>query len=100
MNEKRYEKRLEFQRKMISKQSEQIESLKKQIEKLKLESIEKDSIINSVDYLRDELNKNVSDIKKYKREYSELIDELKKMKKILNTEVYNGRWKLVKFLIK
>ena len=32
MNEKRYAKRIEFQDKMISRQSEQIESIKEQIE--------------------------------------------------------------------
>lgn len=97
MNEK---KRLEFQQKMISRQSEQIESLKLQNEKLKLELQEKDEIINSVASLRDELTKNVAESKKYKEEFRELVQELRKMKEIVNQTVYKGRWRLIKFFIK
>lgn len=100
MNEKKYEKRLEFQKKMISRQSEQIDGLKSEIEKLKLECQKKDEIINSVSSLRSELVKDAEDVKQYKEEYRKLINELKNMKKILNQEVYKGRWWLIKFLIK
>lgn len=100
MNEKKYEKRLEFQKKMISRQSEQIDGLKSEIEKLKLECQKKDKIINSVSSLRSELVKDAEDVKQYKEEYRKLINELKNMKKILNQEVYKGRWWLIKFLIK
>lgn len=100
MREKNYKRKYEFQQKMISRQSEQIESLKAQIEQLKLECEEKDEIISSVDFLRSELTSNVNEIKKYKEQYKELIDELKKMKIILNQNVYKGRWWLIKFLIK
>ena len=100
MNEKNYKKRLDFQQKIISRQSEQIESLKSQIEKLKIECKEKDNIINSVTPLRNELTKNVNEIKKYKKEYGKLIQELKKMKNITNQTVYKGWWWLIKFLLK
>ena len=100
MNEKNYKKRLDFQQKIISRQSEQIESLRLEIDKLKLKIEEKDKIINSVDSLRSELIQNVNESKKYKKEYKKLIEELKNMKKILNKTVYKGRWRLVKFLIK
>lgn len=100
MNEKRYEKRLEFQNKMISKKSEEIEALKLENEKLKLELREKDELIHSVDSLRNELAQNINDAKKYKEEYKTLIDELRKMKEIMNQTVFKGRWKLIKFLMK
>lgn len=100
MNEKKYEKKLEFQQNTISRQLKQIEELKSQNEKLKLELKEKDKIINSVASLKDELTQSANEVKKYKEEYKELIDELRKMKEILNQEVYKGRWKLIKFLIK
>ena len=100
MNEKKYKKRLEFQQKMISRQSEQIESLKSEIENLKLKYKEKDETINSVSNLRNELTENINEVKKHKEEYKSLIEELKKMKEIINQEVYRGRWRLVKFLIK
>ena len=100
MSEKRYKKRTEFQEKMISRQSEQIESLKSQIIDLKLENEEKDKLINSIDSLREEFIKDIEDIKRYKKEYHALIKELKNMRKILDQTVYKGRWKLVKFIIK
>lgn len=102
MNEKKnkYEKRLQFQQKMIARQSEQIETLKNEIEQLKNKLIEKDEIINAVTPLRNELSQNVADVKKYKKQYSELIKELKTMKSILNKDVFRGRWKIVRWLIK
>ena len=100
MNEKTYKKRLDFQQKMISRQSEQIELLKSQVEKLKLELKEKDKIIDSVTPLKNELISNIEDAKKYKKESKNLIQELRKMKDIVNQEVYGGRWKLIKYLMR
>ncbi len=100
MNEKSYKKRLDFQKNLIARQSEQIESLKSQIDDLNIKLKEKDEIINSVEYLREELKQNVKDIKKQKNKYESLIQELKKMREILNIEVYRGRWNIIKFLIK
>ena len=100
MNEKKYKKRYELQSKIVSRQSEQIESLKAQIKKLELEHEVKDQTINSISHMREELLKNLDEIKAYKKQYKELIDELRKMKEIINQEVYRGRWKLIKFLIK
>ena len=77
-----------------------IENLKLEIEKLRLELKEKDEIINSVASLRSELIENVNRTKEYKKQYDVLIEELKKMKEIMNTTVYKGRWRLVKLLIK
>ena len=73
MNEKknRYEKRLAFQQKMINRQSEQIENLKIEIEKLTLECQKKDELINSVSNLRKELTENVNEVKKNKKEQCE-----------------------------
>lgn len=100
MNKKKYDKKNDFQKNMIARQSEQIESLRLEIDKLKLECKEKDDIINSVKPLREELNNNIAEVKKYKKEYIELIKELRKMKDIINQTVYNNKWSLVKFFIK
>ena len=97
MNEK---KRLEFQQKMISRQSNQIDELEEQVRSLKLELEEKNRIINSTSDLREELIKDAAECKKCKEEYKKLINELRKMKDILNIEVYKGKWRLIKFLIK
>ena len=100
MSEKKYEKKIELQQKMISRQSKQIEELESQVRNLKLEIEEKNKIINSTSSLRDEMAKNVADIEGYKMKYKELIDEVRKMKDGINQEVYKGRWWLVKLLIK
>lgn len=85
---------------MISRQSEQIDLLKSEIEQLKSKCDEKDKIINSVAHLRSELTENINEIKKHKKEYKKLIEELKQMKMIMNQEVYKGRWWLIRLLIK
>lgn len=100
MNEKKYTKRLDFQKNLISRQSGEIEFLKKEIENLKLKLKEKDELINSVAPLREELSQNIKEIKKQKNEYYILIEEIKKMKEIINVTVYKGRWRLIKYLIK
>ena len=85
---------------MISKQTEQIESLKDEIQELKLKCEEKDKIINSISSMREELKNNIDEIKKQKKEYKSLVEELRRMKIIMNQKVYKGRWKLIRFLIK
>lgn len=100
MNEKKYEKRLETQNKIISRQSGQIEELELQISKLKLDIEEKNKIINSINPLREKLLRDIDEVQSSKKEFDKLIDELKKMKNIMNQEVYKGKWKLIKFLIK
>lgn len=104
MNEKKYKnkykKRNQFQQKMISRQSEQIERLKNENKKLTLECQKKDELINSVTPLRNELQQNVNEVKKQKKEFNKLIQEMKKMKSIMNRTVFRGRWRLIKWLIK
>ena len=100
MNEKKYKKRLDFQQKIINRQSEQIDNLKFKIEKLENELIEKDKIIHSVEPMRKEMTENIKEQKRLKKEYKQLIQELKKMKSIVNQEVYRGRWWLMKLLLK
>lgn len=95
-----YKRDYEFQKKLNARQAEEIESLKTQIDALTSLCEEKDKIIYSVDDLRKELAENVEEIKTKKNEYNSLVNELRYMKKIINQEVYRGRWKLVKFLIK
>lgn len=95
-----YKKRFEFQKKINLRQSEEIESLKTQIDALVAICDEKDKVIESVDFLRTELTENVNEIKKKKKEYEQLIDEIKNMKKVMNQEVFNNKWSLIRFLIK
>lgn len=100
MNGNSYKKRFEFQSKMITRQSEQIELLKLEVQKLEQKLKEKDEIITSVEPMRKEMAENIKEYKRLKNEYKKSVEELKKMKKIINQTVYKGRWKLIKFLIK
>lgn len=100
MDEKRYRKRLDFQQKMITRQSEQIDELKLKNEELKQIIEEKDRFIKSIESLRKELTDNVDAIKQKKNEYETLVNELNDMKKIMNQEVYKNKWWLVRLLIK
>ena len=100
MNERSYKKKIDFQQSIISRQSKQIEDLKRQNENLKLKIQEKDEFINSIANLRDELIKDSDEIKKSKKEYKLLVDEIRKMKEIINQTVYKGRWRLIKVLLK
>jgi chromosome segregation ATPase len=107
MNEKNYEKRLNFQKEIISRKSsenqllkQEIERLNQEIEKLNQKLKDKDEIIHSIEPLRREMEDNIKEHRIRKNEYKDLIEELKLMKEIYNQEVYQGRWKLVKPLIK
>ena len=100
MNENKYKKKFEFQNKMISRQSEQIESLKSQIETLKLKCEEKDEIIMSVEPLRKELTESIEKHRELRNEYENLVKELRAMKKVVNETVFKGRYRLIKFLMK
>lgn len=100
MNEKNIRKRLDFQQKLISKKSEEIESLKLENEKLKQKLKEKNEAMTSVESMREEMAESLKEHKRLKNEYTKLIQELRQMKKIMNKEVYKNRWWLIKFLIK
>ena len=100
MKEKKYEKRLDFQQQIITKQLKQIELLETKIERLEERLKEKDEIISSVEPMRREMTDNLEKQKVLKNEYEKLIQELRQMKKIMDVTVYKGKWRLVKFLIK
>lgn len=95
-----YKRDYEFQKKINTKQAEEIESLKIQIDMLTSLCEEKDKIIYSIEPMRSELAEDIKDFKSKKKEYNKLIDELRKMKDVMNQEFFKGRWKLVKFLIR
>ena len=97
-----YKRDYEFQKKLNTRQAEEIESLKTQIDALTSLCEEKDKVIYSIDDLRDELTRDVKEVKEKKNEYDELISELRLMKKVMSEEFFKSswKWKLIKFLIK
>lgn len=100
MNEKKYEKRLEMQNKLISRQSEQIKDLEQQVRDLQLEIEEKNKVIFSIEPMRKEMAEHIAEVKRRKVEFESLTNELRKMEETINETVYKGRWNIVKLLIK
>jgi chromosome segregation ATPase len=93
MNEKSYKKRLDFQQKLISKQSQRIKDLESELE-------EKNKIIDSISDLRNELKQNVAESKKYKDKYKKLVDDLRLQRDTFDKEVFNNRWWLIRLLVR
>ena len=100
MNEKNYKKRFDFQQKIISKKTKEAESLRSENDELKQKLKEKDEIIKSIEPMRKEMTNSVKEHKRLNCEYQDLVQDLRKMKKALNKEVFKGRWWLVKLLIR
>ena len=85
---------------IIQRQSKEIERLKMEILKLEKKCSDKDDMIDSATPLKNELKDITKELKDKRSEYENLIKELKEMKTVMNQRVFNGRWKLVRFLIK
>ena len=93
-------RRSEFKDKIIEKKNGEIEVLKELIEELQLECAEKDELVNSVDKFHNELRQIIKELRAKSKEYDELIKEIREMKNGMNKIVYNGRWKIIKWLLK
>lgn len=100
MNERNYKKRLDFQSQIISRQSQQIDALKLEVEKLEEKIKEQNVVISSIEPMRKEMTENIKEYRNLKNQYKTLVQELKQMKEIMNVTVYKGKWRLVKWLIK
>jgi hypothetical protein len=46
------------------------------------------------------MTQHTNAIKDKRKEYDKLVEDLRKMRKVMNKEFFKGRWRLVKFLIK
>lgn len=85
---------------IIKRQVVEIKELKKLIDNLNITCEQKDEIIGSIDGLRQDLIDVITDINDKREQYDALINELIEMKKIINQEVFKGRWKIIRFLLK
>ena len=93
-------KKDDLKNQIIQRKNNEIESLKNKISNLQIENREKDELINSIEILHKELSEVVEDLKSKRDEYDNLVSELREMKKVINEEVFKGRWSLVKLLMK
>lgn len=86
--------------KIIKRQADDIESLKKEISELEIDGAKKDELIGSIDSLQDDFREVIDGLKKKSDEYDRLIGELMEMRKIMDKEVFKGRWNIVRLLLK
>lgn len=100
MNENIYKKKFDFQQKLISKKSKEIECLNIENFNLKQKISEQNEIINSMEPMRNEMAESIEKHKALMCQYKDLINELKQMKKIFDKEVFKGKWWLIKLLLK
>ena len=96
MNTGKRNRKSNIKSRIIERQTNEIESLKKRISELEIDCDEKDELISSIDSLRVEME----DIKSKGEVYDKLVGELTEMKKIMNEEVFKGRWNIIRFLLK
>lgn len=97
---KKKNRRSDVKSRIIDRQANEIESLKRKISDLEIDCDKKDELINSIDSLRIEMDKAVKDIKHKGEAYDALIAELNEMKKIMNEEVFKGKWNIIRLLMK
>lgn len=93
-------KKYDFKSKIIARQVDKIDYLQKQISALEIDNSKKDELIKSIDILRNDLFDTIIELKDKSEKYNELISELIQMKNAINQTVFNGRWKLIRFLLK
>ena len=96
----RYKKRIDLKDRIIKRQDDEIESLKNKISSLEIDNKEKDEIIGLIDSLRVEMTEVVNELKDKSKEYDKLLADLFQMRKVMNEELFNGRWSIIKLLMK
>ena len=99
-NSTKSQKKQDIKSKIIKRQADEIKSLEEEVANLKAACEEKDKIIDSVSPLREELQSLIDEAKSKMVDYDNGVEEVKRMKKIFDEELFNGKWSLVKLLIK
>lgn len=100
MDRKISNRKFQSQKKTIMRQVDEIEKLKHEIESLQIDCNKKDSMINSVNEIRQEFYQVIADLKSKREEYDTLIADLKQMRQVMNQTYFKGKWKLIRFLLK
>lgn len=97
MNKRKTE---DMQSRIIKRQRKEIERLKEEIASLQYECRMKDEMIESFDDARYDMKNAARDISSSRDEYARTVKELREMKRVMNQEVFKGRWFLIKLLMK
>lgn len=93
-------KKSDLKSRIITRQVDEINSLQKKVSALEIDSVKKDEIIHSIDTICDDLFEIVNELKGKSEKYDELVKELMQMRNVMNQTVFNGRWKLIRLLLK
>lgn len=96
---KKSRKRSDARDRVIKRQWDEIALLKSKIDELDNSCQQKDELLRSVEYLKEEFDDVVNELREKRDEYDALIDELRLMRKAFNREVFKNRWWIVKRLI-
>lgn len=99
-NKRKKINRRDMKSKIIDRQTTEIENLKGTISDLEIDCEQKDALIHSIDSLRNEMLEVVDELKSKGDEYDKLMDDLIQMRNVMNHDVFNGRWKIIKWLLK
>lgn len=97
---KKKHRKQDIKSRIIERQTNEIDSLKKQIYDLEIDCDKKDELINSIDSLRVEFDEAIQNIRSKGEAYDALIEELNEMKKIMNEEVFRGKWNIIRLLMR
>ena len=99
MNKYSKNKKSDYKSQIVNRQIDEIKHLKQEILKLEINCEEKNKLINSIDSLHNDLVSVIDELKNKRQEYNKLIEELYKMKSVMNQTVFKGRWKLIRLLL-
>ena len=99
MNKNFKNKKSDIKSQIIDRQISEIQRLKQEISKLEIDCEEKNKLINSIDFLHNDLISIIDELKNKRQEYNKLIAELYEMKSVMNQTVFKGKWKLIRLLL-
>lgn len=100
MNKSKDKRKRDLNNQIIQRKNDEIESLKDKISALEIDNSEKDEMIRSIESFRKEFEEIIADINVQRNEYRKLVSELFEMRKVMDQEVFKGRWRLIKLLMK
>lgn len=88
----------DYLKKMISRQSQEIQQLKDMISTMEIE--DKDKLCQLLDSVYVDFVDIVNSLRERRDTYDKLIAELDSMKQALNKVAFMGKWNIVRLLIK
>lgn len=89
-----------YLKKIIKRQSDEIEGFKEVIHSLKDECNNNEIFIEGISNLQTGFVNAIEELRKKGEEYDALLTEMTEMKKAINNIVFKKKWKLIRWLLK